>query len=108
MGGLTSGQSFNKTVWLSIGTRRPQWIKQLPKEAHVYRERPRIIRPPHEADNYFLPLTGGCSNSQCGFCNYYYERRLQVRDLAEVLAEIDAVALFVDQGEVTPGMPEIV
>jgi radical SAM superfamily enzyme YgiQ (UPF0313 family) len=80
----------------------------LPKEAQVSFERPRIIRPPHEADNYFLPLTAGCSSSQCGFCNYYYGRRLQVRDLEEILAEIDALALFLDQGTVTPGMPETV
>lgn len=70
-------------------------------------ERPRIIRPPHEADNYFLPLTNGCSNSRCGFCNYFYGHTLQMRDLTEVKAEIDALALYRECGLPTAGMPPI-
>ena len=71
-------------------------------------ERPRIIRPPHEADSYFLPLTNGCSNGRCGFCNYYYGHRLQLRDLAEVKQEIDALALCMERGPAVAGIPDFV
>jgi len=71
-------------------------------------ERPRIIRPPYEARSYFLPLTSGCSNARCGFCNYFYGRRLQVRDKADVLKEIDALELYMTGGLKIPEMPGIV
>ena len=61
-------------------------------------ERPHIIRPPHEDGSYYLPLTSGCSNSYCGFCNYYYGHRLKIRELSEVKQEIDALALFMEHG----------
>jgi radical SAM superfamily enzyme YgiQ (UPF0313 family) len=70
-------------------------------------ERPEIIRPPSEAGSYFLPLTSGCSNNSCGFCNYY-GCKLKVRDLDEVKEEIDALALFVRHGVRVPNMPYIV
>jgi radical SAM superfamily enzyme YgiQ (UPF0313 family) len=70
-------------------------------------ERPDIIRPPSEADSYFLPLTSGCSNSCCGFCNYY-GCRLKIRELAEVKKEIDALVLYMKHGLRVPGMPDIV
>ena len=57
-------------------------------------ERPQIIRPPSEASSYFLPLTSGCSNNTCTFCNYYYGSKLQVRELDDVKREIDALAFM--------------
>ena len=69
--------------------------------------RPEIIRPPSEADSYFLPLTGGCSNSTCTFCNFYGDR-LRVRDPAEVKKEIDALALFMKHGLRVAEIPQIV
>ena len=57
-------------------------------------ERPDIIRPPSEAESYFLPLTSGCSNNSCGFCNYY-GCKLKIRGLEDVKREIDALALYV-------------
>ena len=71
-------------------------------------ERPDIIRPPHEDGSYYLPLTSGCSNSLCGFCNYFYGRRLKVRELVEVKQEINALAAFMEQGLRVPEMPQIV
>ena len=56
--------------------------------------RPEIIRPPSEWQSYYLPLTSGCSNNTCTFCNYYGSK-LQMRDLDEVKREIEAVALYV-------------
>jgi radical SAM superfamily enzyme YgiQ (UPF0313 family) len=70
-------------------------------------ERPDIIRPPSERLSYFLPLTGGCSNASCSFCQYYGSR-LRVRAPAEVKQEIDALALYVKTGMYTPGIPAIV
>ncbi|HJX69604.1 MAG TPA: radical SAM protein [Dehalococcoidia bacterium] len=70
-------------------------------------ERPNIIRPPSEWRSYFLPLTSGCSNNTCTFCNYY-GARLQVRKLDEVKREIDALATYVRRGICLPGVPQIV
>ena len=69
--------------------------------------RPDIYRPPSEAGSYFLPLTRGCSNNSCGFCNFY-GCKLEIRDLAEVKQEIDALALYMKQGIHIPGIPNIV
>jgi radical SAM superfamily enzyme YgiQ (UPF0313 family) len=69
-------------------------------------ERPDIIRPPSEAGSYFLPFTKGCSNNSCGFCNFY-GCRLQLRDLADIKKEIDALAVFLRRGIQVPGMPRV-
>jgi radical SAM superfamily enzyme YgiQ (UPF0313 family) len=70
-------------------------------------ERPNIIRPPSEWRSYFLPLTSGCSNNTCAFCNYY-GARLQMREMDEVKKEIDALATYVKRGICLPGIPQIV
>jgi radical SAM superfamily enzyme YgiQ (UPF0313 family) len=69
--------------------------------------RPDIIRPPSEWKSYFLPLTTGCSNNTCAFCAYYGSK-LQMRDIDEVKAEIDALSLFMKSGVRLPNMPDIV
>ncbi|MBN2239184.1 MAG: radical SAM protein [Dehalococcoidales bacterium] len=69
--------------------------------------RPDIIRPPSEGRSYYLPLTAGCSNNTCTFCQYY-GAKLQLRDVEEVLEEIDALALFVKHGLRVPGIPDVV
>ncbi len=69
--------------------------------------RPEIIRPPSEWKSYFLPLTSGCSNNTCNFCNYY-GARLNIRDLDDVMREIDAIALYKKKGVYIPGMPDVV
>lgn len=70
-------------------------------------ERPRIFRPPSEWMSYYLPLTNGCSNNTCIFC-YYYGSKLQVRDVEEVKAEIDALHLFKTRGLMPPDMDRTV
>ena len=70
-------------------------------------KRPDIFRPPSERNSYFLPLTKGCSNNTCTFCSYY-GTKLQLREADEVKREIDAVALFMNQGIHLPGIPDIV
>jgi radical SAM superfamily enzyme YgiQ (UPF0313 family) len=70
-------------------------------------ERPEIIRPPSEWRSYFLPLTSGCSNNTCTFCNRWGEK-LQMRDLDEVKREIDALALYMKSGLTLPEISRIV
>ena len=69
--------------------------------------RPRIFRPPSEAESYYLPFTSGCSNNTCKFC-YYYGSRLQMRDIDAVKQEIDALHLFKTKGITVPGMDRTV
>jgi len=69
--------------------------------------RPDIIRPPSEWKSYFLPLTSGCSNNTCTFCGYYGSK-LQIRELADVKSEIDALALFAQSGIRLPNIPKVV
>jgi len=67
-------------------------------------ERPDIVRPPSEWKSYYLPLTSGCSNNTCTFCNRWGEK-LQMRDLEDVKKEIDALALFLKSNVTVPEMP---
>jgi radical SAM superfamily enzyme YgiQ (UPF0313 family) len=69
--------------------------------------RPDIIRPPSEWRSYFLPLTSGCSNNTCAFCGYYGSK-LQIRDVADVKSEIDALAFFTRSGIRLPDIPRVV
>jgi radical SAM superfamily enzyme YgiQ (UPF0313 family) len=70
-------------------------------------ERPDIVRPPSEWKSYYLPLTSGCSNNTCTFCNRWGEK-LQMRDLDDVKKEIDALALFLKSNITVPDMPWVV
>ncbi|UCC60212.1 MAG: radical SAM protein [Dehalococcoidia bacterium] len=70
-------------------------------------ERPGIFRPPSERKSYFLPLTSGCSNNTCTFCGLY-GCRLRIRDVGEVKAEIDALALYWRNGVRLAGVESIV
>jgi len=69
--------------------------------------RPEIIRPPSEHASYYLPLTSGCSNNSCSFCNFSFSK-LGLRDLEDVKEEIDAMSLYVNQRMWVASQPEIV
>lgn len=69
--------------------------------------RPDIVRPPSEHSSYYLPLTAGCSNNTCAFC-MLWGMKLQVRELADIKKEIDALALYQTHGVRLPGIPTIV
>ncbi len=69
--------------------------------------RPEIIRPPSEHASYYLPLTSGCSNNSCTFCNFSFTN-LGLRDLVDVKSEIDAMSLYVSSRMFVPGQPRIV
>ncbi|MFC1967262.1 radical SAM protein [Chloroflexota bacterium] len=51
-----------------------------------------IIRPPSEADSFLLPVTIGCSNNTCTFCNTYAGIKFGIRDIADIKRDIDHVA----------------
>jgi radical SAM superfamily enzyme YgiQ (UPF0313 family) len=68
--------------------------------------RPDIIRPPSEARSYYLPLTSGCSNNSCIYCNYY-GCKLQIRDPEEVKKEVDIIDSFLKYGYRIPELPYI-
>jgi len=70
-------------------------------------ERPDIIRPPSEHASYFLPLTAGCSNNTCTFCNYHGSK-LRIREVEDVKKEIDAMALYMRNDIRLPDLPGIV
>lgn len=70
-------------------------------------ERPEIIRPPSEHDSYYLPLTSGCSNNSCVFCNFSFTT-LGIRDIQEVKDEIDAVSVYMKNGLMVTEQPDIV
>jgi radical SAM superfamily enzyme YgiQ (UPF0313 family) len=70
-------------------------------------ERPDIIRPPSERLSYFLPLTSGCSNASCSFCQFYGSK-LRLRPLDDVKKEIDALALYMKSRIRVPNVAEIV
>jgi radical SAM superfamily enzyme YgiQ (UPF0313 family) len=69
--------------------------------------RPDIVRPPSEWRSYFLPLTSGCSNNTCTFCNQW-GAKLQLRDTEDIKKEIDALAAYMKTGLTTQGIPQIV
>jgi radical SAM superfamily enzyme YgiQ (UPF0313 family) len=69
--------------------------------------RPEIIRPPSEHASYYLPLTSGCSNNSCTFCAFSLTH-LGLRELDDVKREIDAMALYKNQGMWIAGQPRIV
>lgn len=73
----------------------------------MYFRRPDIIRPPSERESYFVPLTSGCSNNTCTFCNYY-DSKLQIREMDEVKKEIDALALYMERRIYLPNTSDIV
>jgi len=51
-----------------------------------------VIRPPSEANSFLLPVTVGCSNNKCTFCDTYRHFKFKIRDFEDIKRDIDYVA----------------
>jgi radical SAM superfamily enzyme YgiQ (UPF0313 family) len=49
----------------------------------------KLYRPPSEAYSYIVQATIGCSHNLCTYCDMYRDKRFRVRDLEEVLQDIE-------------------
>lgn len=49
----------------------------------------RLYRPPSEADALLVQATIGCSWNHCTYCDMYRDKTFRVRELAEVLTDLD-------------------
>jgi hypothetical protein len=54
------------------------------------------IRPPSEAGSYLIRLTRGCPWNKCKFCRSYRRHKFEIRDVKDVIADIDAMASIRD------------
>jgi radical SAM superfamily enzyme YgiQ (UPF0313 family) len=52
----------------------------------------RLYRPPSEADALIVQATIGCSWNHCTYCDMYRDKTFRLRDLGEVLADLETAA----------------
>ena len=51
-----------------------------------------LFRPPSEAKSYILQATIGCSWNRCTYCAMYRDKTFRLRELGEVLEDLDIAA----------------
>lgn len=61
----------------------------------------KIYRPWPEADSLLFQITLGCSHNKCTFCNMFREKRFAIRNMDEVLQEIE------EAGSISPRIESI-
>ncbi|MDD2898119.1 MAG: radical SAM protein [Desulfuromonadaceae bacterium] len=50
-----------------------------------------LFRPPSEARSLIFQITIGCSQNQCRFCGMYKGKKFRIRQLSEILKEINEI-----------------
>ena len=53
-----------------------------------------IYRPPSEAYSLIVQVTIGCSHNKCTFCNMFREKNFRVRNVKEVLEDLDSARRY--------------
>ncbi len=51
-----------------------------------------VIRPPSEANSFLLPVTIGCSQNKCTFCDGYVGVNFRLRDIEDIKEHIDIIS----------------
>ncbi|GAB6139081.1 radical SAM protein [Halanaerobaculum tunisiense] len=51
----------------------------------------KVYRPPSEARSVIIQTTIGCSHNKCTFCNMYNDKQFRVRDIEEVIEDLQLV-----------------
>jgi radical SAM superfamily enzyme YgiQ (UPF0313 family) len=52
-----------------------------------------VYRPPSEAYSLIVQVTIGCSHNGCSFCGMYKDKRFRVRDLKEIMEDLEEAKL---------------
>nr|WP_253201767.1 radical SAM protein [Clostridium sp. DSM 17811] len=52
-----------------------------------------VYRPPSEAYSLIVQVTIGCSHNGCTFCGMYKDKRFRVRELKEIMADLEQAKL---------------
>ena len=78
-------------------------MRKNPNKMNSYETGP--IRPPSEAGSYLIRMTRGCPWNKCKFCRTYRKLAFEIRDTAEVVEDIDAMARIRD--DIKSGKPVV-
>jgi len=57
-----------------------------------------VFRPPSEADSLIIQLTIGCARNDCTFCYMYKDKQFRVRNLDEVIEDLELAKNFYPKG----------
>ena len=49
----------------------------------------KVYRPWMEADSFLIQTTIGCTHNKCTFCDMFREKRFRIRDIHDILKDID-------------------
>ncbi len=82
-----------------------QGISEMTEPASGYRFETGIYRPPSEGGSYSLLVrfTRNCPWNRCTFCGMYKQEKFEVRSVAEIRQDIDAIAALCRDLKAFPG-----